>query len=110
MEIYEWLLAYGYRAETVSREIARERVLVVGPSNPLYPFVPHFRRERPHLTEISLFHPDVMSDVNHRLECRNTIAGLAGSGIECPSINQAIVHRCLDFLVNANCLLAPTRA
>jgi myxalamid-type nonribosomal peptide synthetase MxaA len=106
-QIYDWLRAFGYRAETVSRDIARDRVLFVEPSNPLYPFVPHFRREKPGAAEMSMFHPDIMKNVDHGLECRNTTAGLADSGIECPRIDQTLMNRCLDFLVKANCLPAP---
>ncbi|BAI76833.1 aminoadipate-semialdehyde dehydrogenase large subunit (plasmid) [Azospirillum sp. B510] len=107
MQTYDWVRSFGYRVETVSREVARKRVLTVGPDNPLYPFVPHFQRENPATAEKSMFHPDIMKDVDSRLECRNTDAGLAGSGIACPEISEALVHKCFEFLVESDFLPSP---
>jgi myxalamid-type nonribosomal peptide synthetase MxaA len=109
MRTYDWIRSFGYRLETVSRRVARERVLCVDESNALYPFVPHFQRESAEHEELSSFAPETLKAVDARLECRNTVEALLGSGISCPLINEQFAKRCLSFLVDVGFLPPPRR-
>jgi myxalamid-type nonribosomal peptide synthetase MxaA len=106
-QVYDWVRSYGYAVETVSAEFARQRVITVDSSNPLYPFVPHFRQEDPATVEMTMFHPQIMKNVSAEDECRNTILGLAGTGLSCPAIGQSSVYACLNFLVDVGFLPKP---
>jgi amino acid adenylation domain-containing protein/thioester reductase-like protein len=41
-----------------------------------------------------------------RLDCRNTLAGLAGSGITCPALDKSLLRTYVDYLVQSHALEA----
>ncbi len=98
MALYDWLKTFGYQFDVVTRREARARVLEVDPDNALYPFVPHFKRTSVDDDAPSAFDPDAMADSDAQIECRNTLAFLAGSGLVCPPIDERYTHDCLRFL------------
>lgn len=107
IDTYEWIRSFGYDLKTVSREAAREKVIRVKPSNPLYPFVPHFQRTTPRSEPPSAFSPNAMKLADAQVECSNTLAALRESGIECPAIDETFAWKSLSFLNDVGFLPPP---
>lgn len=104
---YDWINSFGYHLKVVPGSVLKDKVLKeVDVSSVLYPFLPLFRalRDNP---PISSHDPTIMEKINLFDECRNTIEGLKGSGIECSSLNESQAHLCLSYLVSIGFLPKP---
>jgi myxalamid-type nonribosomal peptide synthetase MxaA len=97
--IYEWLRASGYRLDEVPYTTWRKSAVGVGPTNALYPITPLLREEGPYPEEL-----------NPRIDCRNTLRGLAGSGVMCPPFDERLVETYIEHLVRTGFLPAPRAA
>ncbi|HEX5885947.1 MAG TPA: amino acid adenylation domain-containing protein, partial [Pyrinomonadaceae bacterium] len=104
---YDWIDSFGYHLKVVPASVLKEKVLKeVDVSSVLYPFLPLFRalRDNP---PISSHDPRVMEKINLFDECRNTIEGLKGSGIDFSPLDEDQAHRCLSYLVSIGFLPKP---
>ncbi len=104
---YEWIKSFGYDLDVLPFDTVRKRVLNVDASNPLYPFIPLYRREARERNTLSVFDPKVAETVDVRLECANTLKGLEGSGIQCPPVSEDLARLCLSYLVETGFLPPP---
>lgn len=78
----DWMRSRGYRLESLEFEDWK-RYLIESPerhSNALYPFVPH-------LCSASAEHMTIAAH-----DCRNTTRALAGSGVRCPPVDDALLE------------------
>jgi len=107
---HEWVQAFGYRLAVAPFKVVREVVVNVDQSNPLYPFVPFYRREPEERVLPPAHDPQVIQHLDLSLELQNTVNALKGSGIECPPMSQELVHRCLGYLIEVGYLQAPPPA
>ncbi|NET90322.1 MAG: amino acid adenylation domain-containing protein [Kamptonema sp. SIO1D9] len=105
-KLYEWIDSFGYRLKMVSFEEARQQAIKVESSHPLYSLVPLIRDEDEE-PPVAL-DPQFIDTHHPELECQNTLKGLEGSGIECPPMNEKLMHLCLAYLVEIGFLEAPT--
>jgi amino acid adenylation domain-containing protein/thioester reductase-like protein len=106
-QVYSWLQQFGYRFDVVTAKEARNLVISVDASNPLYPFVPHFRAIDPDNTPVSMFHHSIMDATDLTLEARNFAKATEGKGLTAPEVDESMVHKCLEFLVRQGFLPAP---
>jgi len=102
-EIYDWVADLGYEFDVVPRVQVVERLKGLEPTNAFYPLVPLLERmwgdpDQDHGTE--LYGRDV--------ECANAMAGLAGSGIECPPTDRELVQGCISYLIETGFLQPPS--
>jgi myxalamid-type nonribosomal peptide synthetase MxaA len=104
---HEWVQSFGYRLEVAPFKIVREVVVNVDQSNPLYPFVPFYRREPEERVLPPAHDPKLLQHIDLSLELQNTVAALKGSGIECPPMSEQLAHRCLEYLIDVGYLQAP---
>ncbi|MDJ0695420.1 non-ribosomal peptide synthetase [Mastigocoleus sp. MO_188.B34] len=104
-KLYEWIESFGYRLKIVSFEEARQQAIQVESSHPLYPLVPLIRDEDEE-PPVAL-DPQFIDTHHPKLECQNTLKGLEGSSIECPPMNEKLMHLCLTYLVKIGFLEAP---
>jgi myxalamid-type nonribosomal peptide synthetase MxaA len=91
-------------SDLVPRVQVVERLKELEPSDSFYPLVPLLERlwadpEQDHGTEL---HP-------REVECANAMAGLAGSGIECPPTDRELVQGCISYLIETGFLAPPSR-
>jgi amino acid adenylation domain-containing protein/thioester reductase-like protein len=101
----DWLGSYGYRFDIVDFEVARKRALEVDTSHPLYPLVPLIRDAEANPQES--LDPAFIDRLQPDIECHNTLAYLAGSGIRCPAMTEELAHRCVRYLVEIGFLPPP---
>jgi len=101
----DWLRSYGYRFDIVDFEIARRRALEVDASHPLYPLVPLIRDAEPEPQES--LDPAFIDRLQPDVECRNTLAVLAGSDVRCPPMTEELAHKCLRYLIEIGFLPPP---
>ena len=106
-QLYAWMRSFGYNPEVIDRATARELVLNVGEDSTLFPITPLIRSGRP---DHPWLQPEKQRSIDASLECRNVLAGLVGSGIECPPMTEELVHTCLRYMVNIGFLDAPDPA
>jgi amino acid adenylation domain-containing protein/thioester reductase-like protein len=101
----EWIRSYGYEFDIVPFDEARRQALDVDTSHPLYPLVPLIRdaeaKPQPALD------PALIDQLQPALECQNALEMLAGSGIRCPPMTEALAHRCIQYLVDVGFLQPP---
>ena len=103
-QLYAWVESFGYHPDIIDRDVARERTLQVGQENSLYPITPIIRsgrRDHPWLE------PDYHRTIDPTSECANVLAGLRGSGIECPRPTEQLVHTILQYMVDCGHLPQP---
>lgn len=102
-ELYSWIADYGYQFDVVPRTQVVDRLKDLNPTNPFYPLVPLLERmwadpDADHGTEI----------FDREVECANAMAGLAGSGIECPPTDRELVQGCISYLNDSGFLPPPS--
>ncbi|NTX38695.1 amino acid adenylation domain-containing protein [Myxococcus sp. CA033] len=101
----EWIRSYGYEFDIVPFDEARRRALEVDTSHPLYPLVPLIRDAEAEPTPA--LDPSVIGELQPEMECANALEVLAGSGIRCPPMTEALAHRCIQYLVDVGFLPPP---
>ncbi|WP_232667520.1 non-ribosomal peptide synthetase family protein [Pseudonocardia sp. TRM90224] len=106
--IYDWIRSFGYSIDAVPFETVIQHLVTVDPSNPIFPLLPLFLDEEHRLMPDS-FEPEVMAQTDLAAECRNTIAALEGSGIECPPMSEDLTHRCFQYLVDVGFFPEPAQ-
>ncbi len=97
--LVEWVNALGYSVQQQSYAKWREKVVIkAGQSthHPLYPL-------------LSTFPPDTMEedftfDAREQYSCTKTEQALIGSGIQCPSVDRALLKTYLSYLQKNNFL------
>lgn len=104
--IYQWIRTFGYALDIVSFETVIQHLVTVTPDNAIFPLVPLFLDEE-HRLMPEAFEPEVMANTDLRAECRNTLAMLEGSGIECPPMTEELAHRCFRYLVDVGFFPTP---
>lgn len=105
-EVYEWVRSFGYVFETVPLETAIQHLVMLGPDNPLFPLLPLLFE--PHVRSVlPAFTPEVLAETDLREECANTLAALAGSGIECPAMTRDLAHKCFAYMVSVGFMPDP---
>ena len=107
---HEWVQNFGYRLAVAPFKVVREVVVNVDQSNPLYPFVPFYRREPEERILPPAHDPKLLQHLDLSLELQNTVNALKGSGIECPPMSEELVHRCLNYLIDVGYLQAPVHS
>ena len=103
-QLYAWVESFGYHPRVIDRDRARELSLQVGQESPLYPITPIIRsgrRDHPWLE------PENHRKIDPASECSNVLAGLRGSGIQCPPVTEQLVHTVLQYMVDTGHLPAP---
>jgi thioester reductase-like protein len=109
-EALEWIRARGHPLRSVPPERWYDdvlRFLARAPENPLYPMLPLLEERR--VGELGEAGADPASDPRRRhvLERTNTEEGLAGSSIECPRVDAALMHRYLAYLERSGAVEPP---
>jgi amino acid adenylation domain-containing protein/thioester reductase-like protein len=105
LKIYEWLRSFGYQINVVDYEEARKTALRAGPDNALFALAPLFGAASTSRRSLDL---ESYMAINPTLEYQNLHAALDGSGIYCPPLDEAYVHRTLQYLVESGYLPKPT--
>lgn len=102
-DLYEWIADFGYEFDVIPRRHVVDRLKRLDTSNSFYPLVPLLERmwADPEAADNGPYNPE--------LECANAIAGLAGSGIECPQTDRDLVHGCLTYMIETGFLDPPVR-
>jgi hypothetical protein len=98
-QIFEWIRTFGYTLEPTTFETVIQNLVTIDPSNAIFPLIPLFLDEENRLMPDS-FDPDIVAATDLRSEAANTLAALAGSGIECPPMTEDLAHRCFQYLVD----------
>lgn len=101
----EILRSFGYEVEPIpySEWIGRIERRANGPLYPLLPFLS--RRWLPEaLTYVEL----AQRALRPRFVCEETLSVLSGAGIECPSLERALIGRYLDWLIATGQLSEPS--
>ena len=89
--LFESLRSLGFSIQPISSEQWRTKLLQVAetsPEHPLYPLIPL-------LAPTDQLQP---AEPNLKFDCQNTLAGLAGSGIVCPPIDQSLLKTYFSHL------------
>ncbi len=97
-ELVELVVALGYPLPVVPYASWRQRLVQAvqeRPDHPLAPFAPLFTEDH-HESSIEL-------------DCRNALAGVAGSDLECPSLDVAALRATLSYLAETAPSLTPSR-
>jgi amino acid adenylation domain-containing protein/thioester reductase-like protein len=106
--VYEWVRSFGYEFETVPLETAVQHLVSLGPDNPLFPLLPLLFEERVR-SVLPAFTHEVLAGVDLNEECANTLAELAGTGIECPLMTADLAHKCFSYMVDIGFLPTPAQ-
>jgi thioester reductase-like protein len=108
-ETYPWLQSYGYEFDIVSFDQALDRAMEVDASHPLYPVLPllHLYASGDASEHMSW---TVHQTIDSASECRRTLDALAGSGVECPPLDEDWMHKVLEYLISEGHLFEPGRA
>jgi thioester reductase-like protein len=108
-EAYKWIRSFGYELEIVPLPVLRKSVLAVDSSNALYPFVAGFR-DRTEAPAPALSHdPRVVKNIDIYSECKNTFAGIADNGTDCPTLTEEMAHHCFAYLAGIGFLPQPVQ-
>ncbi|GAB1538793.1 hypothetical protein NUACC21_14570 [Scytonema sp. NUACC21] len=94
-----WLRSFGYSLEVISYEQWRAELLKVAEhssENALYPLIPFFGESAP--------------DDSVRFDCQNTLNGLAGTLINCPSVSAELLNTYLSYYIRRGFLSAPQQS
>ncbi len=94
--VITWFRSFGYSLEVISYEQWRAELLKVAQhssENALYPLIPFFGDEAP--------------DDSVKFDCQNTLNGLAGTSINCPSVSAELLNTYLSYYIRSGFLQAP---
>ncbi|MFL9462640.1 amino acid adenylation domain-containing protein [Scytonema tolypothrichoides VB-61278_2] len=94
--VMTWLWSFGYSLEVISYDRWRARLLEVAEhssDNALYPLIPFFAESAPN---------DLVT-----FDCQNTLSGLAGTSINCPSVSAELLSTYLSYYIRSGYLEAP---
>ncbi|KAM3109729.1 non-ribosomal peptide synthetase family protein [Phormidesmis sp. 146-33] len=105
LEFFRWISDYGYSLKKVPYQEWKEQLLQqtrYSQENALYPLVP-MQVEAVYqgltLAEMYQYHP--------YLDCQNTLAGLAGTDIVCPSTSDELLNTYFSYFIQSGFLEAP---
>jgi thioester reductase-like protein len=102
--LLDWIVSAGYPLQRIPYLQWRAKLLNLvegSQDNALYPLVAF-------LPEEQAASPEVPSQSRMlRYDCRNTLAGLAGTSITCPPIDAALLSTYFAYLVRSGFLDAP---
>ncbi|WP_232369977.1 thioester reductase domain-containing protein [Xenorhabdus lircayensis] len=103
-QFFDWVQDFGYILNPVPFNEGKEKILALDDTHPLYPLIPLIRdmTERPYRA----LDPAYLDEVHPELELKNTLAGLVGSDIRCPTITAEYVHQVLRYLIGTRFLPA----
>ncbi|OTA19319.1 amino acid adenylation enzyme/thioester reductase family protein [Xenorhabdus beddingii] len=103
-QFFDWVQDFGYILNPVPFYEGKEQILTLDDTHPLYPLIPQIRdmTSRPYRA----LDPAYIDEIHPELELRNTLSGLAGSDIRCPTITAEYVHQILRYLIGAGFLPA----
>ncbi|AOM42093.1 amino acid adenylation domain-containing protein [Xenorhabdus hominickii] len=103
-QFFDWVQDFGYILNPVPFNEGKEKILALDDTHPLYPLIPLIRdmTERPYRA----LDPAYIDEIHPELELKNTLAGLAGSDIRCPTITAEYVHQVLRYLIDTGFLPA----
>ncbi|MBD2781750.1 thioester reductase domain-containing protein [Xenorhabdus szentirmaii] len=103
-QFFDWVQDFGYILSPVPFDEGKEKILALEDSHPLYPLIPLIRdmTERPYRA----LDPAYINEIRPELELKNTLAGLNGSDIRCPTITAEYVHQVLNYLIGTGFLPA----
>jgi amino acid adenylation domain-containing protein/thioester reductase-like protein len=96
--VMTWLRSFGYSLEVISYDKWRAELLKVAEhssENALYSLIPFFGEEAP--------------DNSVKFDCQNTLNGLAGTSINCPSVSAELLNTYLSYYVSSGFLPAPSQ-
>lgn len=103
------LRSFGYSLQQISYEQWRTQLLKIAghsPEHSLYPLVPFFSaRESEHASRTESLEKKSNSAVL-QFDCQNTLAGLAGTSIVCPPIDEYLLGTYFSYLMQSG-FLAP---
>ncbi|GAA6615349.1 amino acid adenylation domain-containing protein [Scytonema sp. NUACC26] len=94
--VMTWLCSFGYSLEVIPYKQWRAALLKSAEhstENTLYPLIPYFGEES--------------SDDSVEFDCQNTLDGLAGTSIDCPSVSAELLNTYLSYYIRSGFLLAP---
>lgn len=110
-EMIQYMRSLGYPIERISRDKWRSQ-LVNNPNaseNALYPLISIFSAGEPH---VKASHADsdrqISPPTSPQYDCQNTLAGLAGSSIICPPVDQQLLDVYFSYLIQIGFLHTPT--
>lgn len=96
-EIYSWLTSYGYDLDVLPYHSWRERMVnELPPTSPGYSVLP-----------LIPAHPVGPESKHPTIDCANTWAAVAGTGIECQALDERLMHLELDYLNDIDFLTPP---
>ncbi|OKP00571.1 thioester reductase domain-containing protein [Xenorhabdus eapokensis] len=103
-QFFDWVQDFGYILHPVPLNEGKDKILALDDTHPLYPLIPLIRdiTERPYCA----LDPAYADELRPELELKNTLAGLAGSHIRCPTITAEYVHQVLRYLIGTGFLPA----
>ncbi|MEQ1976859.1 thioester reductase domain-containing protein [Xenorhabdus sp. SGI240] len=103
-QFFDWVQDFGYILNPVPFNEGKDKILALDDTHPLYPLIPLIRdmAERPYRA----LDPAYVDELSPELELKNTLAGLAGSHIRCPTITAGYVHQVLRYLIGTGFLPA----
>jgi thioester reductase-like protein len=94
--VMAWLRSFGYSLEVISYHQWRADLLRVAEhssENPLYSLIPFFGETAP--------------DNSVKFDCQNTLRGLAGTSINCPSVSAELLSTYLSYYTRSSFLPIP---
>ncbi|WP_414587304.1 amino acid adenylation domain-containing protein [Scytonema sp. PCC 10023] len=94
--VMTWLCSFGFSLEVISYDQWRADLLKVAEhssDNALYPLIPFFAESAP--------------DDSVKFDCQNTLSGLAGTSINCPSVSAELLSTYLSYYIRSGFLQAP---
>ncbi|WP_245758995.1 thioester reductase domain-containing protein [Xenorhabdus koppenhoeferi] len=103
-QFFDWVQDFGYILNPVPFDEGKEKILALNDTHPLYPLIPLIRdmTERPYRA----LDPAYIDEIHPELELKNTLSGLTGSDIRCPTITAGYVHQVLRYLIGTGFLPA----
>ncbi|WP_237386979.1 thioester reductase domain-containing protein [Xenorhabdus sp. Sc-CR9] len=103
-QFFNWVQDFGYILNPVPFDEGKEKILALDDTHPLYPLIPLIRdmTERPYRA----LDPAYIDEIHPELELKNTLSGLTGSDIRCPTITAGYVHQVLRYLIGTGFLPA----
>jgi myxalamid-type nonribosomal peptide synthetase MxaA len=108
---YEWIQSFGYGLKVVPRKELLESISKVDASNAMYPFIAGFQMQEddPPPTGGALSHsPSTIASIDTFSECRNTLQGVEGTGIDYPPLSEEMAHLCFSYLASIGFFPHPT--
>jgi amino acid adenylation domain-containing protein/thioester reductase-like protein len=100
--VYEYAMQLGYPLRRLEWADWREQImgrLATETDHPLYPFLPLYARLTPQ--EIEKYSKRV------EMRCQNTLAGLSGTRVVCPSVDEKLLARYFSYWIKSGLLLPP---